>query len=59
MEYIIWANNENIARMRICKNLFIDGTFHHPPYFKQILIIMYKDLVTSLKIPWILYFTKF
>ena len=50
-EYIIWGNNENISRMRQSKNFFIDGTFHHPEDFKQLMLIMYKDIITGLKIP--------
>ena len=50
-EYIIWGNNENILRMRQSKNYFIDGTFHHPPDFTQLLIIMYKDIISGIKIP--------
>ena len=49
-EYIIWGNNENIIRMRQSKNYFIDGTFHHPPDFTQLLIIMYKDIISGIKI---------
>ena len=37
--------------MRKSKNYFIDTTFHHPPDFKQMLIFMYKDIITELKIP--------
>ena len=51
LEYIIWGNAENIMRIKASKNLFIDGTFHHPPDFYQMLIIMYKDIITGLKIP--------
>ena len=50
-EYIIWGNNENISKMRQSKHFFIDGTFHHPSEFKQLLLIMYKDIITSIKIP--------
>ena len=50
-EYIIWGNDENIARMRISKNYYIDATFHTPPLYKQLLIFMYKDVLTNLKIP--------
>ena len=50
-EYIIWGNSENIMRLRVSKNIFIDGTFHHPPGYYQLLIIMYKDIITDLKIP--------
>ena len=49
-EYIIWANNENISRMRKSEHFFIDGTFHHPRDFTQLILIMYKDIITSLKI---------
>ena len=50
-KYIIWCNGENIKRLRVSKNLFVDSTFHHPPEYHQLLVIMYKDIVTSLKIP--------
>jgi len=50
-EYIIWANDENIKRIRKSNHLYIDCTFHHPKEFKQLLIIMYKDIITDLKIP--------
>ena len=49
--YIIWGNDENIARMRISNNYYIDATFHTPPELSQILIFMYKDKITELKIP--------
>ena len=50
LEYIIWGNSENILRLKESKHIFIDGTFHHPPDFYQMLIIMYKDIITNLKI---------
>ena len=50
-EFIIWAFEENIKRIRKPKYFYIDGTFHHPPEFKQLLIKMYKDIITNLKIP--------
>ena len=37
--------------MRISENYFVDGTFHQPPEFKQLIIIMYKDILTQIKIP--------
>ena len=37
--------------MRISNHYFIDATFHHPPEFNQLLIIMYIDQITQLKIP--------
>ena len=51
LDYIIWCNNENLKRIRKTHHLYIDVTFHHPPDYKQILIIMYKDIITNLKIP--------
>ena len=51
LEYIIWANEENLRRIRLSHYLFIDGTFHHPIEFKQLLIIMYHDIVSDLNIP--------
>ena len=57
LENIIWANDENLERIRITKNFFIDCTFYTPPDFKQLMILMYKDILTSLNIPAI-YITK-
>ena len=51
LEYIIWGNAENIMRIKATKNLFVDGTFHHPPGYYQMIIIMYKDIITNLKNP--------
>ena len=50
IEYIIWANEENLRRIRISNHYFIDSTFHHPVEYKQLLIIMYHDIVSNLKI---------
>ena len=51
LEYIIWVNDENLHRIRKSRHLYIDGTFHHPKEFNQMLIIMYKDIITDLKRP--------
>ena len=51
LDYIIWCNNENLKRIRKSHHIYIDATFHHPPDYKQLLIIMYKDIITNLKIP--------
>ena len=40
-----------IARGRISKHLFIEGTFHHPAGFSQLLIIIFKDIITSKYLP--------
>ena len=58
LEYIIWGNEENIKRIRKAKHYYIDGTFHHPKEFKQLLILMYKDVITNLKIPGIYILTN-
>ena len=51
MKYIIWGYEENLKRIRKSKQLYMYGTFHHPKNFKQLLIIMSKDIITNLKIP--------
>ena len=51
LDYIIWANNENISRIRISNVLFLDGTFHHPKEYKQLLVLMFNDLITNQNIP--------
>ena len=33
------------------ENLYIDATFHHPREFEELLIFMYKGVITELKIP--------
>ena len=50
-EYFIWSSDQMIARSRLAKHLFIDGTFHHPVGFSQLLIIIFKDIVTSKYLP--------
>ena len=40
-----------ISRARISNHLFIDGTFHHPINFAQLLIILFKDVLLSQYIP--------
>ena len=50
-EYFIWSSNPMISRARISKHLFIDGTFHHPIKYAQLLIILFKDLLISQYIP--------
>ena len=37
--------------MRISHHYYIDATFNIPKDFSQLLIFMYKDLLTELKIP--------
>ena len=50
-EYFIWSSNQMISRARISNHLFIDGTFHHPINFAQLLIILFKDVLLSQYIP--------
>ena len=50
-EYFIWSSNQMIARARISNHLFIDGTFHHPINYAQLLIILFKDVIISEYIP--------
>ena len=40
-----------IARTRISNHLFIDGTFHHPINYSELLIILFKDRIISQYIP--------
>ena len=40
-----------ISRARISNHLFVDGTFHHPINFAQLLIILFKDAIISQYIP--------
>ena len=39
----------NLKRIRKSHHICIDTTFHHPPVYTQLLIIMYKDIITNLK----------
>ena len=50
-EYIIWGNEENISRIRKSKYFYIDTIHHHPYEFKQMLVLLYKDIETGEKIP--------
>ena len=50
-EYFIWSTSQIISRARLTSHLFIDGTFHHPSGFSQLLIIIFKDIVTSDYLP--------
>ena len=50
-EYFIWTSNQMIARERLSKHLFIDATYHHPIGYAQLLIIIFKDVVSSEYMP--------
>ena len=50
-EYFIWTTDMIIARARITNHLFIDATFHHPYNFSQLLILIFKDVISSEYIP--------
>ena len=40
-----------ISRSRIVHHFFVDGTFHHPNKFQQLLIILFKDIVINEYLP--------
>ena len=46
-EYFIWTINQIISRLRISNHWFVDATFHHPIGYVQLLIIIFKDIITS------------
>ena len=46
-EYFIWSSDSIIARIRKSNHLFIDATFHHPKDYSQLLIIIFKDFISS------------
>ena len=46
-EYFIWTINQIISRLRISNHWFVDATFHHPIGYAQLLIIIFKDIITS------------
>ena len=50
-KYAIWINDISISHIRKAKHLFIDGTWYRPDGFVQILIILYKDIITNEKLP--------
>ena len=50
-KYAIWIDDLNISHLRSSKHIFIDGTWYRPNGYEQILIILYKDVITKEKIP--------
>ena len=50
-EYFIWSSSQIIARARTTKHLFIDATFHHPIGYGQLLIIIFKDIISADYLP--------
>ena len=50
-KYAIWIDDLNISHLRVAKHIFIDGTWYKPNGYEQILIILYKDIITKEKIP--------
>jgi len=53
-EYYI--SNQIISRMRLSKYFFVEATFHHPMAYSQLLIIIFKDIVTSEHYPGLKYY---
>ena len=51
LKYLIWANSENISRLKASMNLFIDATFHQPKeFYKLFEEIMFRYSRTEKKI---------
>ena len=46
-KFAIWIDEINISLIRKSLNLFIDDTWYKPDDFKQILIILYKDIIIN------------
>ena len=46
-EYFVWTTDPIIARIRHSNHLFIDATFNHPQGYSQLLIIIFKDIITK------------
>ncbi len=40
-----------LSKTRLAKHLFKDGTFHHPIGYNQLLIVIFKDIVSSGYLP--------
>ena len=51
LEYAIWSNDFLIAHMRESLYYFIDGTWYKPPGMEQILVFMFYDIISKIKIP--------
>ena len=46
-EYFIWTTDQIIARIRNSQHFFVDATFHHPKGYSQLLIIIFKDIISK------------
>ena len=46
-EYFIWSTDPIIALLRNSNHLFVDATFHHPIGYSQLLIIIFKDIISK------------
>ena len=46
-EYFICSTDPIITRIRKSNHLFIDATFHHPNNYFQLLLIIFKDYISS------------
>ena len=51
IEYTIWSNDFLIAHMRESFYYFIDRTWYKPPSKVQILVFMFYDIISKIKIP--------
>lgn len=54
-ECFIWGNDFFVQRCRLCKYIFIDGIFHIPKDFSQLLIFVYYDEQIEKKLASFLY----
>ena len=52
-KYAIWNDDLNISHISVVKHIFIDGTWYRQNSYKQILIILYKNIVVKEKIQWL------
>ena len=48
---IIWASDINIAHAKKSNHFYIDSTFIRPIGFHQLLVVLYKDILTSKNYP--------
>ena len=51
VEYFIWSTASIISRARVADHLFIDGTFHHPKEYEELIIIIFKDIIIHEYLP--------
>ena len=50
-EYFIWSIDSIISRFRQCENIMIDSIFHNPKNYEQLMIILFKDIISFKMLP--------